>query len=35
VVYHCRSWLNRRHGMWVRVVGFLPLKKKAPVGNQL
>jgi hypothetical protein len=21
VVYHCRSWPHRRHGVWVRVVG--------------
>jgi hypothetical protein len=27
VVYNSRSWLHGRHGVWVTVVGLVPLKK--------
>jgi hypothetical protein len=29
VVYYCKSWLHRRHGVWVREVGFFPIKKSS------
>jgi hypothetical protein len=32
-VYHCRSWLHKRHGVWVRIVEFVSFYKLHIIPN--